>query len=50
MYDIKYINYALLALVGINSTGFLVRSMYSEKPIVAFTTSTVFILDFYIYD
>ena len=26
------------------------RKRFSEKPIVAFTNSTVFILDFYIYD
>ena len=27
----------------------LTRKRFSEKPIVAFTNSTVFILDFYIY-
>ena len=28
----------------------LTRKKFSEKPIVAFTNSKVFILDFYIYD
>ena len=28
---------------------FITRKRFSEKPTVAFTNSTVFILDFYIY-
>ena len=40
-------------LVGITGTEFVkqtTRKRFSEKTIVAFTNSTVFILDFYLYN
>ena len=36
------------SMISINGKYIKTRKRFSEKPIVAFTNSTVFILDFYI--
>ena len=37
------------SIVPFSKNATITRKRFSEKPIVAFTNSTVFILDFYIY-